>query len=117
MTVAGWDTVITVLLAVLTGAVTFAGFRLSSGALSKQADAAKLAVDAAAYDRARGIYDGAIEQLQAENRSCRDERNSLREQIAALLGERSAWRLERERMIAEITRYGGSWPPGPGNGI
>jgi hypothetical protein len=67
------------------GAVAVA-YILSGRAGAIQARATTAAVDASAYERARGIYEGAIHQLQAELADVRQQLAEVRQDNVTLMG-------------------------------
>ena len=76
--------VVDLVLGVLPFVVGFATYRLSARTQQAADAAAGKAVDAAAFDRARGIYLSAISQLEHEADAGRRERERLAGEVARL---------------------------------
>lgn len=103
--------VINILLGLLTAGVAFAGIRLTARQTRSQAQAAIVAVDAAAYERAKGIYESAIGQLQRENDDLRKQRDQAVDDREVLRADRNRTRDDNRALVTELLRHGGSWPP------
>ena len=71
-------------LGILPFIVGYATYRLSARSQAAHETAAGKAVDAAAYERARGIYEGAIAQLVREGEAARQERDRLAGEVRRL---------------------------------
>lgn len=77
-------TIVDIMLGVLAAAVGFAGF-LSSGRANKvQAVGIQTEVETDAFAKARGIYEGAIEQLKDQVARFREEVTTLRGEVTLL---------------------------------
>lgn len=100
----GVDRVIEVLLALLTVAVGWGSFFLATRATREQGRAGQRAVDAAAYDRAREIYDSALNTLREELGACRAELNACRAEITQLRNELLTARNNMAAARREITQ-------------
>ena len=78
------DRIIEILLALLSAAVGYASFRLSTKAGEAQDRATAVAVDAAAYDRAKELYESAIMTLRADLGNAREEIGRLNSEVSQL---------------------------------
>ena len=74
--------VTTVAIGVVTAVIAFATFYLAARAARAQHQAVVKGVDAEAYDRARGLYESAIDNLQEETRRLEAQVASLRAEVA-----------------------------------
>lgn len=86
-----------VLLALLTAAIAAAALFFGIRANQAQAKAATTAVDAAAYERAREIYEGALGALKSQT-------SDLHEQVVSLQSEVSRLRVQSADLTSEVTR-------------
>jgi hypothetical protein len=89
-----------ILLGLLTAAVAATAFLSASRANREQSKASSAAVDAAAYTRAREIYEGALGTLRVEVDGMRQEIGRLRDSNATLRGEIS----ELHQVISTLRR-------------
>lgn len=92
-----------IMLGVLTAAVGFVAFIASTRANREQAKARGLAVDAAAYARAKDIYEGALDSLKEEMERMRAETARVRESNDSLRKSNDALRLEIHRLRDEVS--------------
>jgi peptidoglycan hydrolase CwlO-like protein len=76
--------IVEILLAVLTLAIGIGSFVGASRANSSQAAGMKASIDAAAYERAKQIYESAIDTLQEQIQGLRDHLNGLDDEIGKL---------------------------------
>ena len=95
--------VVELLLGLVTVVLGYNTFRSATQANREQSHAAVVAVDAAAYARARDIYESALDTLRAELVSTRDEIHSLRQSNDQLRAEIAPLRRSNERLQSEIT--------------
>lgn len=79
-----------VLLGLLTAVVAVAAFFSAQKANRAQAHATTIAVDAAAYGRAKAIYEGAIEALQSQTADLHDEVGRLSAEVSRLRSANSS---------------------------
>jgi septal ring factor EnvC (AmiA/AmiB activator) len=80
--------------------------------------AARVPVDAAAYDRARGLYESVIHQLRDDIAGLRAELADARAQITRLESQLDSAQAGVTGLRAEITRlHGAAGSPGPDGGI
>ena len=91
------DRVIEILLAVLSGTVGYVSFRLSTKAAEAQDNATEAAVDAAAYDRAKDLYESAIDTLRTDLAAARVEISRLNGEVEQLRTELFKVRYGRNR--------------------
>jgi predicted RNase H-like nuclease (RuvC/YqgF family) len=70
--------IVEILLGLLTVAVTVAAFLSAKRANEEQSKSERIAVDAAAYQRAKEIYEGALDALHTEVNGLRTEVSRLR---------------------------------------
>jgi predicted nucleic acid-binding Zn-ribbon protein len=103
------DLIIEILLAILALGVSAAAFFAATRANRTQSEAAQKAVDAGAYQRAKEIYEGAIDtlkgqtaQLHAEVISLQGEVTRLRLQGTELSGEVGSLRRVNDDLRAQI---------------
>lgn len=89
-----------ILLALLTIGLSAAAFFAATRANRAQASAAQTAVDAGAYQRAKEIYEGAIETLKGQTAQ-------LHSEVLTLQGEVIRLRLQGTELSAEVTRLRG----------
>lgn len=104
--------IVTILLGIATVTIAFASFRVASRANRAQSEAVVVAVDAGAYERAKSIYEGAIETLtdqvgefrsqivtlQADMRLLRDQSAELQTEVARL-------RLSNDTLSRELAHF------------
>jgi len=88
------DRIIEIFLGLLTVAVGYSSFYLATRSAKVQGDASAKAVDAAAFERAREIYESALDAIRKELtdtrnelRATRDELNSTRNVLITARGE------------------------------
>jgi predicted nucleic acid-binding Zn-ribbon protein len=86
-----------ILLGLLTAAIATAAFFAATRANRAQAQAAETAVDAAAYQRAKEIYESAIGSLK-------DQTRDLHDQIVNLQAEVSRVRTQSADLQTEVTQ-------------
>ena len=86
--------VVEIILGLLTAAIAGAAYFAATRANRAQSDATKMGVDAAAYSRARELYESAITA----------QGSSLRGQITDLSAEVTRLRLQGVDLSAEVTR-------------
>jgi chromosome segregation ATPase len=86
-----------ILLALLALILPAAVFFAARGANRAQSETAALAVDAAAYQRAKEIYEGAIDALKSQT-------GDLHDQVVNLQSEVSRLRMQSADLSAEVTR-------------
>ena len=98
------DTVVQVLLGLLVLAVGYTGFVTASRATRSQAASADRAVDAGAFERARQIYEGALETLRDELAATRSDLLSARSEISGMREDSLKLRQEITRLRAQIAR-------------
>lgn len=89
--------VVEILLALLAAILPAAVFFAARGANRAQSETAALAVDAAAYQRAKDIYEGAIDALKSQT-------GDLHDQVVNLQSEVSRLRMQSADLSAEVTR-------------
>lgn len=89
-----------ILLALLTIGLSAAAFFAATRANRTQAAAAQTAVDAGAYQRAKEIYEGAIETLKGQTAQ-------LHSEVVSLQGEVTRLRLQGTDLSAEVSRLRG----------
>lgn len=89
-------------LGVVTVAVAYAALRGGRQANKAQALSESKAVDAAAYGRAQGIYEGAIKQLNNEVADLRAEVRNLRSSNAELAAEVTQLRNSNQQLVQEL---------------
>lgn len=104
------DLTVQILLGLLVLVVGFSGYITASRATRAQSASADKAVDAAAFERARQIYEGALETLRDELASCRSELLSARGEISGLRHELARVRAELERLHPETGPLPGPHP-------
>lgn len=82
--------------------------RAEEARTSKQLDAARQAVDAAAYERAKNLYEAAIANMERQNASLRDEVEQLSRENAELRRKVAVLehRLDQLEAIQEQKREG-----------
>jgi predicted nucleic acid-binding Zn-ribbon protein len=90
-----------ILLALLATGLSAAAFFAATRANRAQADAAESAVDAAAYQRAKDIYESAIDSLKGQTRD-------LHDQVVNLQTEVSRLRLQSADLQTEVVQLRGS---------
>ena len=76
--------IVEILLAVLTLAIGVGSFIGASRANSSQAAQARAAIDAAAYERAKQIYESAIDTLQEQIKALREQMTHLDKEVNKL---------------------------------
>lgn len=96
-------TLVTIALGVLPFLTGYLSYRLSARSAHEQAQAARNAVDAMAYQRAREIYDGAITNLRADVDRMRKELAEART-AAARSGALRMELADRDRTIEMMRR-------------
>ena len=102
--------IVQILLGVLTIVIGVATYLSASRANQQQDRAATVAVDAAAYTRAREIYEGAlgtlrvdVENMRIEIVAHRESNNALRVEIGSLRESNNALRGEIAALHAQVT--------------
>jgi predicted RNase H-like nuclease (RuvC/YqgF family) len=88
-------------------AAGFAAYLLSGRSARAQAKASSDAVDAGAYQRAQGIYEGALQQQTLEIERLRERFNQVSAEVSALRAEvtrQAVIREENERLSSEVRR-------------
>jgi len=106
------NVIIEILLAVLTVAIGVGSFVGASRANSSQAAGTRAAIDAAAYERAKLIYESAIDTLQEQIQALRVQMSTLDEEVIKLqrtnqslmirVGELQATNSELTKQISEL---------------
>jgi predicted nucleic acid-binding Zn-ribbon protein len=91
---------IEILLGLLAFGVSAAAFFSATRANRSQSDSARAAVDAGAYQRAKEIYEGAIETLRSQTAQLHGE-------VVSLQGEVTRLRLQGTELAGEVTRLRG----------
>lgn len=76
--------VVEVFLGLLTAAVAAAAFFSAQKANRAQAQASTIAVDAAAYSRAKQIYEGALDALQSQTADLHEQVEALSDEVGRL---------------------------------
>jgi septal ring factor EnvC (AmiA/AmiB activator) len=111
-----------VVLGILPFVVGYATLRMTSRTASQAAQVEAKRVDAAAFERARTIYEGAIDQLESELGQVRTERDRLSGEVRRLAGindelerqtgvmhgvggEVDRLRETNQRLLAELDRW------------
>jgi predicted nucleic acid-binding Zn-ribbon protein len=89
--------IVEILLGMLTVGVALAAYLAATRANRAQAQAATTAVDAAAYQRAKDIYEGAIDSLK-------DQTRDLHDQVVNLQTEVSRLRTQSADLQTEVTQ-------------
>jgi predicted nucleic acid-binding Zn-ribbon protein len=89
--------VVEILLALLATGLSAAAFFAATKANRTQAQAATTAVDAAAYERAKSLYESAIDTLQGQT-------GALHDQVVNLQTEVSRLRTQSADLQSEVTR-------------
>lgn len=103
-------TIVEILLGVLAAAVGWAGWASSSRANKTEAVGVPADVEADAYQRARNIYEGAIQSLEGQMIRLRDEIQSLngevsrlRESNTALLEQVDDLKIHNRQLLVQIS--------------
>lgn len=96
------DRVIEILLGLITCIVAYATFRLSTRTMQSENRASIKAVDAQAYQRAREIYEGAMDTLKDELAETRKDLASARSELDSARNEIIALRRDIARLEGEI---------------
>lgn len=96
-------TVVDIILGVLPFLVGYATLRMTSRTANAAAIAEGKRVDAAAFERARGIYEGAISQLESELANVRTERDRLTGEVRRL----SSINDQLEHQVGTMSHVGG----------
>lgn len=86
-----------ILLSLLTIGLSAAAFFAATRANRAQSQAAKTAVDAAAYERAKMLYESAIDTLKGQT-------TDLHDQVVSLQTEVSRLRVQSADLSSEVTR-------------
>lgn len=105
------DLVVEIILGLLAAALTFITFLGATRANKAQSKAQEQSVDAAAYLRAKEIYEGALSTLREEVESMRLELTKLRESDDKMRRSNAELRLEVFRLRQEIATLQGDTPP------
>ncbi len=103
------STLVEILLGVLALAIGVGSFVASGRAAKVQAIGLQADVESDAYERAKGIYEGAIGQLESQLRRLRDEVGSLEQEISklrasnrVLSGELSELRETNQQLMIDL---------------
>ena len=92
----------TLAIGAVTAAIAVAAFWLSARAARAQSQAAGKAIDAGAYQRAREIYEGALDTLREELVACRAELATARSDLTTARGEIAGLRTDIAGLKTEI---------------
>lgn len=98
------DTIITMIVGAAAVAVTVSIYFVAAKANKTQLRMQQGAVDAAAYERAKIIYEGAINTLQGEIDSLRGEMSRLRDANESMSAEMARVRALNREMQGEVNR-------------
>ena len=92
----------TLAIGVVTAVVAGAAFYLTTRAARTQSQAAIRGVDAGAFDRARQIYEGALDTLREELVACRAELATARSDLTSARNEIAGLRTDIAALKTEI---------------
>lgn len=88
------DRVIEILLALMTVVIGYSSFAMATRTTRIERKAAVRAVDAGAFDRAKMIYEGALDTLRDELQACRTELTTAHRDLTAARNEIASLRAD-----------------------
>lgn len=103
----GADRFIEVFLGLLTLIVGYTSFVMATRTTRIQEKASVRAVDAAAFDRAKQIYEGALDTLRGELVACRADLTTARSDLTTARSEIAGLRIDIAGLKAEIAKLRG----------